>query len=91
MPKAKTVRFERPKAKLLKYNPNGKSIPIPYPQRDELAERLSFLREDCSDEQWARMRPICAAALEEPNPDLEELGVLVAEYNRWAAGGGTAS
>jgi hypothetical protein len=89
MSKAKTVRFERPKAKLLKYNPNGKSIPIPYPQRDELAERLSFLRESLSDEQWARMRPICAEAFEEPNPDLEKLGALVAEYNAW--GGGTAS
>jgi hypothetical protein len=37
------------------------------------------------------MRPICAEAFEEPNPDLEKLGALVAEYNRWAAGGGTAS
>jgi hypothetical protein len=91
MPKAKIIRLELPKAKLLKFNRNGKSIPTTAPQRDELAERLSFLREGLSDEQWARMRPICAEAFEEPNPDLEKLGALVAEYNRWAAGGGTAS
>jgi hypothetical protein len=82
MPKAKIIRLELPKAKLLKFNRNGKSIPIPYPQRDELAERLSFLREDCSDEQWAEMRPFFAAALEEADRKRAQ----AAEHN-----GGTAS
>jgi hypothetical protein len=84
MPKAKITRLEVPKAKLLKYNPNGKSIPIPYPQRDEIAERFSFLRHDCSDAQWAEMRPIIAASLE---GDLDKMEALLYPERS----GGTAS
>jgi hypothetical protein len=73
-----------PKAKLLKFNPNGRSIPIPYPQRDEVAERLSFLRQDCSDAEWAQMRPFFAAGWDGDLDKMEAL--LYGKHN-----GGTAS
>jgi hypothetical protein len=55
---------ELPKAKLLKFNRNGKSIPTLAPQRDEVAEKLWAVRRNCSDATWAMLRPIYAAALE---------------------------
>jgi hypothetical protein len=64
MEKAKTVRFEIPKAKLLKFNRKGKSIPTAAPKRDEVAEEFWFLRHDLSDATWAIVRPYAAAELE---------------------------
>ena len=85
MPKAKTVRFKIPKAKLLKFNRKGKSIPAPAPQRDLVAEENPIARFLYTDAQWAVVRPYFAASMG-PNPD-EELRALVrAERN-----GGTAS
>lgn len=64
MAKSKTVRLQLPKAKLLKFNRNGKSIPTPAPQRDWVAEKCWMLRPMYSDEIWAIIRPHLAAAIE---------------------------
>jgi hypothetical protein len=82
MPKAKVTRLELPRAKLLKFNLSGKSIPTPAPQRDEIAERLWMLRRHCSDARWAEVRPFYAEALEE----IDRKRAQAAEHN-----GGTAS
>jgi hypothetical protein len=87
MAKAKIIRVELPKAKLLKFNRNGKSIPSLAPQ-DDITERLWMLRQNCSDAEWTTLRTHLeksrdhyTAAIEQLNQQLERL-----EHN-----GGTAS
>jgi hypothetical protein len=77
MAKAKaSTRLQLPKAKLLKFNRHGKSVSMPTPQRDWVAERLPTVREICSDATWARVQPIYAAVMEN---DMDKLAALYAQ------------
>jgi transcriptional regulator len=87
MPKAKIIRLELPKAKLLKFNRNGKSVPAPA-QQDEIAETLSMVRQNCSDAEWTMLRTNLEKARDYHTAAIEQLHQML---ERAECNGGTAS
>jgi hypothetical protein len=92
MPKGKTTRFKLPKAKLLEFNPRGKSIAAQVPTAGtgaEFAEKLwDIIHRNCSTAEWAMIK----AHFEMLRAHCEaETARLQQQLERLEDNGGTAS
>ena len=81
MPKAKAVRFQLPKAKLLKYNARGKAVSFTPPVLDEVDREYGWFRDMVSPSAWVALKPFAEQVLR-TRPDL---------FDETDESGGTAS